>query len=434
MEYSKIHSGMNNKILNNVLIVIISCLIGILLISIGFISHMLISGESEISQAEIDKIHQSISQGSEDISELNDFKVIGEIYDVLKDNYVEPERIDKQQLFNASILGILRSLDDIHTNYIDPESFSFAQSDLQGTFQGIGTTISLKDDYVIIVSPFDGSPAAKAGLKNGDKIISVDGEDAKGWSTEKAALRIRGPQGTKVTLGIQSIGSEDVRIVILIRDNIDVPSITYVNSLDRSENIYDKNGNIVDDIGYIRIKSFTENTPDELKKALRDKEDSGVKAFIVDLRANPGGLLDETLQIADMFLNEGIITIQVDRNKNEDVTRASKGTITDLPVVILQDAMSASGSELFAAALKDNNRAIVIGETSFGKGTVNTVKKLSNGGALYVSTARYLSPTRQVIEKLGVKPDIESKVSVDDITNRKDTVIIDAVEYLKSIL
>ena len=123
-----------------------------------------------------------------------------------------------------------------------------------------------------------------------------------------------------------------------------------------------------------------------------------------------------------------------DRNKNEDVTRASKGTITDLPVVILQDAMSASGSELFAAALKDNNRAIVIGETSFGKGTVNTVKKLSNGGALYVSTARYLSPTRQVIEKLGVKPDIESKVSVDDITNRKDTVIIDAVEYLKSIL
>ncbi|MBI51956.1 MAG: hypothetical protein CL779_01900 [Chloroflexi bacterium] len=394
---------------------------------------MLLVDDSEITQKEIDKIHESITNNSSS-NDFNDFKVIGEIYDVLKDNYVEPERIDKQQLFNASILGILRSLDDVHTNYIDPESFSFAQSDLQGTFQGIGSTISLKGEYVIIVNPFDGSPAEKAGLKNGDKIISVDGEDAKGWSTEKAALRIRGPQGTKVTLEIQSANSEEIKSIVLIRDNIDVPSITYVNSLDRSENIYDKDGNIVNDIGYIRIKSFTENTPDELKVALKKKESVGVKAFIIDVRSNPGGLLNETLQISDMFLNEGIITIQVDRNKNEDITKASSKTVTDLPIVILQDSLSASGSELFAAALQGNNRAIVIGETSFGKGTVNTVKKLSNGGALYVSTARYLSPTRQIIEKLGVKPDIEAKVSEDDITNRKDTVIIKAVEYLKSIL
>tara|TARA_Y100001970_G_scaffold294040_1_gene446161 strand:+ start:805 stop:2079 length:1275 start_codon:yes stop_codon:yes gene_type:complete len=424
---------MNNKTINNILIALISTLIGILLISIGFISHMLLVDDSEITQKEIDKIHESITNNSSS-NDFNDFKVIGEIYDVLKDNYVEPERIDKQQLFNASILGILRSLDDVHTNYIDPESFSFAQSDLQGTFQGIGSTISLKGEYVIIVNPFDGSPAEKAGLKNGDKIISVDGEDAKGWSTEKAALRIRGPQGTKVTLEIQSANSEEIKSIVLIRDNIDVPSITYVNSLDRSENIYDKDGNIVNDIGYIRIKSFTENTPDELKVALKKKESVGVKAFIIDVRSNPGGLLNETLQIADMFLNEGIITIQVDRNKNEDITKASSKTVTDLPIVILQDSLSASGSELFAAALQGNNRAIVIGETSFGKGTVNTVKKLSNGGALYVSTARYLSPTRQIIEKLGVKPDIEAKVSEDDITNRKDTVIIKAVEYLKSIL
>ena len=243
---------MNNKTINNILIALISTLIGILLISIGFISHMLLVDDSEITQKEIDKIHESITNNSSS-NDFNDFKVIGEIYDVLKDNYVEPERIDKQQLFNASILGILRSLDDVHTNYIDPESFSFAQSDLQGTFQGIGSTISLKGEYVIIVNPFDGSPAEKAGLKNGDKIISVDGEDAKGWSTEKAALRIRGPQGTKVTLEIQSANSEEIKSIVLIRDNIDVPSITYVNSLDRSENIYDKDGNIVNDIGYIEL-------------------------------------------------------------------------------------------------------------------------------------------------------------------------------------
>ena len=425
---------MNKKTLNNILIGVISTLIGVLLISIGFIAHMLIADDSStITQSDIDKIHQSLNKDSLD-DRLNDFSVLGEIYDTLEEYYVEPERINKQQLFNASILGILRSLDDIHTNYIDPESFSMAQSDLRGTFQGIGTTISLKDDYVIIVSPFDGSPAQKAGLKNGDKIISVDGDDAKGWSTEKAALRIRGPEGSKVTLEIQSVDSDNIRSVVLIRDNIDVPSISLVNALDKSENIYDNDGNIVKDIGYIRIRSFTESTPDELKKALETKENNGVKAFIIDVRANPGGLLDETLQIADMFLNEGIITIQVDKNKNEDISRASKGTVTNLPVVILQDEMSASGSELFAAALQGNNRAIVIGATSFGKGTVNTVKKLSNGGAMYISTARYLSPTGQVIEKLGVEPDIKANVTIDDMSNRKDTVIINAVEYIKSIL
>ena len=206
---------MNKKTLNNILIGIISTLIGVLLISIGFIAHMLIADDSStITQSDIDKIHQSLNKDSLD-DRLNDFSVLGEIYDTLEEYYVEPERINKQQLFNASILGILRSLDDIHTNYIDPESFSMAQSDLRGTFQGIGTTISLKDDYVIIVSPFDGSPAQKAGLKNGDKIISVDGDDAKGWSTEKAALRIRGPEGSKVTLEIQSVDSDIIRSVVL---------------------------------------------------------------------------------------------------------------------------------------------------------------------------------------------------------------------------
>ncbi len=420
---------MNKKIFNSILIVIISILIAILLVSIGFIARIYIV-ENNTNNIDLNEIHKSII--NTDVSD-NDLIILAEIYEILDNYYVDPDKINQEELFNASLLAILRTLDDIHTNYIDPDTFSFAQSDLQGSFQGIGANISLKDGFVIIVSTFDNSPAMKAGIRAGDKILKVDGESAIGWSTEKTAFIIRGPKGTKVIIEIEHLDG-NIEDVTIIRGRIDVPSVSYINSLAKSESIFDKDGNEIKNMAYIKIKSFTENTPDEIKKAIKDKINDDSIGIIFDVRSNPGGLLDETLEIADMFLDKGIITVQVDRTLKEDITTASRGTITDLPIVILQDPYSASGSELFAAALQGNKRAIVMGEVSFGKGTVNTVKKLSNGGALYVSTARYLSPTRQIIEKVGVIPDIESKLTMDDVTNGRDTVIINAVEYLKSLI
>ena len=420
---------MNKKIFNNILIVIISILIATLLVSIGFISRIYIV-ENGADDIDLNEIHKAIM--NTDVAD-NDLEILSEIYEILDEYYVEPDKINEKELFNASLLAILRTLDDIHTNYIDPDTFSFAQSDLQGSFQGIGANISFKDGFVIIVSPFDNSPAIKAGIRAGDKILSVDGELAQGWSTEKAAFIIRGPEGTKVVIEVEHLDG-NIEEITVIRGKIELPSVSYINELSRSESIFDNDGNEVNNMAYIKIKSFTENTPDEIKKAIKDRTNDKSIGIIIDVRGNPGGLLDETLEIADMFLNKGIITIQVDRNLDEEVSKASSKTITDLPIVILQDAFSASGSELFASALQGNNRAIVMGEVSFGKGTVNTVKRLSNGGAMYVSTARYLSPTRQIIEKVGVIPDIESKLTMDDVTDRKDTVIINAVEYLKSII
>lgn len=420
---------MNKKIFNNILIVIISILIATLLVSIGFISRIYIV-ENGADDIDLNEIHKAIM--NTDVAD-NDLEILSEIYEILDEYYVEPDKINEKELFNASLLAILRTLDDIHTNYIDPDTFSFAQSDLQGSFQGIGANISFKDGFVIIVSPFDNSPAIKAGIRAGDKILSVDGELAQGWSTEKAAFIIRGPEGTKVVIEVEHLDG-NIEEITVIRGKIELPSVSYINELSRSESIFDNDGNEVNNMAYIKIKSFTENTPDEIKKAIKDRTNDKSIGIIIDVRGNPGGLLDETLEIADMFLNKGIITIQVDRNLDEEVSKASSKTITDLPIVILQDAFSASGSELFASALQGNNRAIVMGEVSFGKGTVNTVKRLSNGGAMYVSTARYLSPTRQIIEKVGVIPDIESKLTMDDVTDRKDTVIINAVEYLKSLI
>ena len=420
---------MNKKIFNNILIVIISILIATLLVSIGFISRIYIV-ENGADDIDLNEIHKAIM--NTDVAD-NDLEILSEIYEILDEYYVEPDKINEKELFNASLLAILRTLDDIHTNYIDPDTFSFAQSDLQGSFQGIGANISFKDGFVIIVSPFDNSPAIKAGIRAGDKILSVDGELAQGWSTEKAAFIIRGPEGTKVVIEVEHLDG-NIEEITVIRGKIELPSVSYINELSRSESIFDNDGNEVNNMAYIKIKSFTENTPDEIEKAIKDRTNDKSIGIIIDVRGNPGGLLDETLEIADMFLNKGIITIQVDRNLDEEVSKASSKTITDLPIVILQDAFSASGSELFASALQGNNRAIVMGEVSFGKGTVNTVKRLSNGGAMYVSTARYLSPTRQIIEKVGVIPDIESKLTMDDVTDRKDTVIINAVEYLKSLI
>ena len=420
---------MNKNIFNKILIVIISILIAILLVSIGFISRIYIA-ENNTNNIDLNEMHKSII--NTDVFD-NDLQILAEIYDILDNYYVEPDKINQEELFNASLLAILRTLNDIHTNYIDPDTFSMAQSDLQGTFQGIGANISLKDGFVIIVNPFDNSPAMKAGIRAGDKILKVDGESAIGWSTEKAAFIIRGPEGTKVILEIEHLDG-NIEEITVIRGKIDLPSVSYINSLAKSESIFDKDGNEIKNMAYIKIKSFTENTPDEIKKAIKDRTTSDSIGIIFDVRSNPGGLLNETLEIADMFLDKGIITVQVDRNLKEDISTASIGTITDLPIVILQDSYSASGSELFASALQGNKRAIVMGEVSFGKGTVNTIKRLSNGGALYVSTARYLSPTRQTIEKVGVIPDIESKLTMDDVTNGRDTVIINAVEYLKSLI
>tara|TARA_B100000029_G_C17606158_1_gene967438 strand:+ start:785 stop:2116 length:1332 start_codon:yes stop_codon:yes gene_type:complete len=422
----------NDGTLSKFLVAGLSIVIALLLLSVGFLGRVITEPSpvtDVIENAAPSGIDQSASNLLSSSASDVDFGLLGEILIILEDEYVEPERIESEYMHSAAINGMFEALDDPHTAYIPPSSFALSRDDFFGAFQGIGATVNkpIGSDFVEIVRPLPDSPAEAAGIKIGDVILEVDGDSAKGWSVEEAVLRIRGPQGSPVELLVRHLdGSEE--LIIVVRDEIKLPS---VSTIPPGGKLVDKEGNEVDNIAYIRIYSFTRRTPTEIEALLKEVNAGQYIGIILDVRGNPGGLLTETTEIVDMFLDEGIIVIEVDRNRNEKIISASEGQSTDLPIVIIQDESSASGSELLAAALQENGRALVIGEPSFGKGTVNHVRELSNGGAVYVSIARWLTPDRNQIESRGVIPDIERKFTMEDIDAQKDVQAEEAIAVLQ---
>ena len=409
-------SGATPKILLGV----IAVLIGVMLVTLGFLGRVL----TEPDDATVVSVVEPDDGRPAAISEA-DFLILDEILQVLESDFVDPDIVDAEYLHSAAIAGIFDALGDPHSTYIDPDTYALSADDFSGAFQGIGATVqeSPDDDFIVIVRPLPETPAERAGVRAGDLILEVDGESAEGWTRDEAVLRIRGPQGTPVELLLRHAdGTEE--LVTIIRDEIELSSVT-------TRTLRDADDNEITDIGYVYINQFTRRSPEELETIIEELEASGVSGLILDVRLNPGGLLVETTQIADMFLDEGIIVIQVDREGNEQVASAREGQVTDLPIVILQDEFSASGSELLAAALQENGRATVMGTDSFGKGTVNHVRELSNGGAVYVSIARWLTPDRNLIEGRGVIPDIVVEFTLEDIEAERDVQVERAVEFLR---
>lgn len=403
-----------------ILLGVIAVLIGVMLVTLGFLGRVL----TEPDEATIVGSVEPDDGRPAAISEA-DFLILDEILQVLESDFVDPDVVDAEYLHSAAISGIFEALGDPHSTYIDPETYQLSRDDFSGAFQGIGATVEKPDDseFIVIVRPLPETPAEAAGIVSGDLILEVDGEDASGWTVDEGVIRIRGPQGTPVELLIRKAdGSEE--LVTIVRDEIELSSVT-------TRTLQDADENDITDIGYVYIQQFTRRSPDELVQIIEELEATGISGLILDVRLNPGGLLVETTQIADMFLDEGIIVIQVDREGNEEIASARAGQVTDLPIVILQDDFSASGSELLAAALQENGRATVIGTPSFGKGTVNHVRELSNGGAVYVSIARWLTPDRNLIEGRGVTPDIEVEFTLEDVEAQRDVQVERAVEFLR---
>lgn len=332
-----------------------------------------------------------------------DFDTLEEIVNILRDEYFNREGLDEELLFEAAIAGMLDSLADTGTFYIDPTSYELSLGP-SGSFEGIGATVNQQDNNIVIVTPFEGSPAELAGLIPGDIILAVDGESIVGWPLDRAVLSVRGPQGSEVTLTILHLNGSEEDFVI-VRDEIEVSS---VGTSPPGGVLRNEAGNEVTDIQYMRISQFTERTPIEVEEVVREAEESGKRGLIIDLRGNPGGLFNETLDTTDLFLNDGIMLIEVDDGDEELVYRASEGgAALDIPIVILMGPLSASGSEVLAAALKDNGRAIIVGETSFGKGTVNRARQLDDGGALFVTIRHWLTPKGVQIDQVGIRPDVE---------------------------
>ena len=363
------------------------------------------------------------------ISDDSDFGILEEIYRILQQDFVNPEAVDPELLKIGAINGILQMLGDPHTVYIDPESYALGIDVISGTFQGIGAQVEqdpITGD-IVIVTPFRASPAEKAGVRAGDVVRSVDGESTDGWSVAQAVVRIRGEEGTVVVLGIEhSDGSaEDVTIT---RGTIVIPTVF-------TRDIDDRAGNPVSEFAYIELQQFTDQAVRDLRDELQRVIDEGYSGIIFDIRRNPGGGLEATIRVADMFLDDGVILTEVDREGDETVTRAQPGgPATEIPVVLLVGPGSASGAEVLACALRDNDRATLVGEQTFGKGSVNHLRELSDNGALYVTIARWECPSGEQIEAVGIEPDVEVVFTAEDIEADQDVQLFAAIEYLRDNL
>lgn len=369
--------------------------------------------------------------------------IIDEIVDLLKNQYVDKSVLDEDSLRQAAIQGIITALNDSHTEYLTPAELKAGALSLDSSYDGIGASVSDTTGAVTIVAPFRDSPAEKAGIRQGDVVQKVDGDSTEGWTSQQAVERIRGQKGTDVTLEVKHTDGA-VETITITRGNIPIESVYSEPNLEiipgeSGKKLVDRDGKEVTDIGYIAISQFHDRTVQELRTKLQGIENKGYKGLILDLRSNPGGLLQATVDVADEFLNNGTIISEVDANgKAKSWSAKSGGLATRIPIVVLQDGGSASGAEVLAAALKDNGRAQIVGVRSFGKGTVNQLQPLKNCGdpagcgALYLSVGRWLTPNGDQIEGLGVKPDFELPMTYDEYLDQGDIQIFKAIELIHS--
>ena len=309
-----------------------------------------------------------------------------------------------------AIRGMLATLDDPYTRFLDPREFKEMQIDTSGELSGVGIQLSLDKDTkeLIVVSPIDGSPASRADVKPKDVITQINGKSTKGMSTEDAVKLIRGPVGTKVSIQLRRNKTQLI-IVDLIRDRIEIHAV-------------DSRLNTTPDgskVGYIRLRQFNANATKDMRSAIRELEAKGVQGYVLDLRSNPGGLLMASVEIARQWLDDGVIVSTKTRDGVQDIKRAAGKALTKAPVVVLVNEGSASASEILSGALQDNNRAILVGQKTFGKGLVQSVRGLSDGSGMTVTIAKYLTPSGRDIHKYGIQPNITAKLSEDDAKNLK---------------
>jgi len=352
----------------------------------------------------------------EDLQQL--FEPFWQAWDLVHDQYVD-QPVDDEVLMRGAIQGMLDSLGDPHTSYLDPEQNKMLNTQLQGEemYEGIGAWVDTSSDYLTIISPMPGSPAEKAGLRPGDKIIAVDGEDMTGLDGEVVRKRVIGPAGSTVVLTISREGQEPFDAA-LERASIIVPSLEY-RMLD-------------DDIAYVHLYIFGDTTADELRDALKDLLKENPRGLILDLRYNGGGYLNTAIDVASEFISDGVLMYEeYGRGDRETFEANGDGVATDIPMVVLINEGSASASEIVAGAIQDRQRALLVGETSFGKGSVQIPTQLKNDqGAVRITVARWLTPNGRTIHQLGLEPDYIVQITEEDLAADRDPQLDKALELL----
>ena len=343
-------------------------------------------------------------------AEIDIYKKIdlfGEVLEKINKEYVD--EFNQSESMDSAINGLLQSLDP-YSSYMSPKIFDEMQTETSGEFGGLGIEVSMEAGVVKVISPIDDTPASRAGLKAGDYIVKINDVQVQGKSLSEAVDLMRGPVGSGIELTVRRRGERKALTFNIIREVIQVQSV-------KSE-IIDEN------IGYIRLTSFNDNSSDQIEKQIKKlKKDKNLNSFILDLRNNPGGLLSQAIKISDFFLENGEIVSTKSRKKSENRKWfAKKGDITDgKTLLVLINYGSASASEIVAGALKDHKRAIIVGENSFGKGSVQSIIPLKNRGAIRLTVAKYYLPSGKSISEVGVRPDIEVNEEGDDFRIKTDT-------------
>jgi len=350
------------------------------------------------------------------------FSVMWETWQKLKDNFVDSSKLDDQKMVYGATAGMVKAAGDPYTAFFNPDETQKFLEDVNGEFQGVGMEIGIKDEQLQVVSPIKGTPAERAGLRPGDRILKIGDTATIDLSVEQAVSLIRGPQGTQVTLSIMRDGWKEPKDITIKREVIRIPSMEWEL----------KEG----DIAHITIYQFSQNLSVDFSRAASEISKSGAQKIIIDLRGNPGGYLEIAQDIAGWFLERGktVVTEDFGEKEKENVYKSEgNAKFAGYPAVLLINKGTASASEILASALRDNRGIKLIGETSFGKGSVQKLEQLTDGSSLKVTVAHWLTPKGDQISEKGLKPDVEVKMTEEDYANNKDPQLDRALEIIKQI-
>ncbi len=350
-----------------------------------------------------------------------DFALFWKVWEILKDKFVDQSKLDAKQMLYGAIDGMLASTGDPYTTFFDPKEKEDFQEDMTGNFEGIGAEMAIKDEILTIVSPLEGTPAERVGLLAGDKILKIDGEPTTNMDVEEAVRRIRGPKGTSVTLNIYHEGDEEPEDIVVPREVIHVKSLRFEM---REE-----------DVAYIRLNRFGDETADEFEWAVRSAVSAKAQGLVIDLRNNPGGLLTSAVDIASFLLPEkSVVVIEENGRGDRKELKTHVGDVfSELPTSVIINGGSASASEILAGALRENRDNVrLIGEQSFGKGSVQELVSVTKDTAVKITVAKWLTPQGNQINKIGITPDETVSVTREQVTSKEDPQLQKAIEWVKS--
>jgi carboxyl-terminal processing protease len=369
------------------------------------------------------------SKSTESGATYEQLRLFTEVLSIVQNQYVD--EVPPRELIYSAIKGTLRGLDP-HSSFLDPESYREMQVETSGSFGGLGIEITLRDDVLTVVAPIEGTPAYRAGLQPGDRIVKIDGLITKDMQLADAVKRMRGRPGTKVVVSVAREGWTEPRDFDIIREQIRVQSV--------------RTHDLGNGVGYLRLRQFQEQTAHDVESALDKFNKSGMKALVLDLRNNPGGLLTSAVEVSEKFLDDGKLVVYTEgrvRNQNMRFSAHAKKPLHAVPMVVLVNQGSASASEIVAGALQDYNRAVLVGTQTFGKGSVQTIIPLSDGSGLRLTTAKYFTPKGRSIHGKGIAPDIVVELPKDPAPKppaldpledlKKDIQLQRALEVIKTM-